>query len=200
MSHLQTTPPTEYPVTLAEAKNHCRVTTARDDDAFTRKIASATRYIENKTNRQLVTATWTWILRRFPSAVERLRTVRPEIKLLKSPVQSVTSIAYLDGDGVSQMFSASKYILDKTDIDPRICLVDGEEWPETLDQVNAVTVVYVAGFGAASAVPPIYKDAILRVVDSLYRFRSDEVTGTIVNNVGMDVNMILGGEHGACVV
>lgn len=174
--------------------------TSNDLDAdFDRKIGAATRFIERERNRQLVTASWTLTLPGFPAMGDR-DSPDASIKLYRSPVSAITSIYYLNTSGTSTLLASSVYVLDKSDNNPRITLAADQEWPDTLDQSNAVTIIYVAGYGAYTAVPEDYKEAILRVVESLYRFRSDEVTGTIVNNVALDVQRILAGDNGACIV
>ena len=199
MQHLQTSAPAAFPVTLQEAKDHCSVTSNDLNADFTRKIGAATRFIERETNRQLVTASWTLTLPGFPAIGDRMAP-DGSIRLYRSPAQSITSIYYLNTSGVSTLLSSSVYLLDKSDNDPRIKLASDQEWPDALEQANAVTIIYVAGYGAYTAVPEDYKEAILRVVESLFRFRSDEVTGTIVNNVALDVQRILAGDNGACIV
>lgn len=199
MQHLQTSAPSAFPVTLQEAKDHCSVTSNDLDADFTRKIGAATRFIERETNRQLVTASWTLTLPGFPAMGDRM-SPDGSIRLYRSPVSAITSIYYLNTSGVSTLLASTVYVLDKSDNDPRVKLAADQEWPDTLNQSNAVTIIYVAGYGTYTAVPEDYKEAILRVVESLFVFRSDEVTGTIVNNVALDVQRILAGDNGACIV
>ena len=70
-------------------------------------------------------------------------------------MQSISSVTYLDADGATQTVAGSVYTLDNADEHGRawVLLQDGEEWPDVGDYGNAVTVTFVAGYGAAAAVP-----------------------------------------------
>ena len=165
----QTSAPATEPVTLTEAKAHLRVTASDDDTYIDGLIKLATRYVETFTRRQLVTATWEWKLDAFP----------PSLFLVPfPPLASVTSIGYTDTQSASQTVSSSDYVVDTHAHPGRISLASGASWPtDPLDQANVVTVTYVAGYGAASAVPQTFKQAIKLVVSQMYEHREPVVLG-----------------------
>ena len=174
-----TTQPAVEPVTLAEAKLHLRIETAQtaEDDLITALIVAARRQAEQFTGLQVCTATYTWKLDCFPAV---LWVPRP-------PLQSVTSITYLASDGVSTLLAASLYQVDVGGKEPprkgRIIPAYEEQWPVTRAVLNAVTAVFVAGYGAAADVPSDFKAAIKLIVGDLYIKRENIVEGTIVTEI-----------------
>ena len=176
MSLTLTTAPGVEPMTTAEANAHLKLDTSTDDAIVDFNIKAAREKAEEMTNRALITQTWTWKLDRFPaSSAIALRVPRP-------PLQSITSIAYVDTDGNSQTWSASEYDVT-TPGGPRpdrgrIMPAYGEVWPTTREQMEAVTIVFVAGYGAASTdIPQALISAMMLHIGSLYEHREDEIIG-----------------------
>ena len=56
------------------------------------------------------------------------------------------------------------------------------DWPETNDVINAVTVSYVTGYVDAASVPADIKQWIKLQVGMMYEFREPAITGTIISN------------------
>ena len=160
------TAPSTYPVTLAEAKLHCRVDIADDDTLITALITAATEMAEQKTGRAIMTQTLELTLDAFPEAFE----------LTRVPVQSITSVKYYDTTGTQQTLSDTLYALDAADDFgfAHISPVYGGTWPTTRDQINAVAVRYVAGYADAASVPQSIKNWILLMVSTMYANRETE--------------------------
>lgn len=148
----RTVAPTVEPVSVGELKDHARW----DSDDLTSKmqghLISARSSFEKATQRALTIQTWALTLDCFPE---------DEIELRRCPVQSVTSITYLDGNGVSQTLSTSVYTTVVRSEPARIALRYGQSWPTTYPQAGAVTVTFVAGYGTdGTSVPEEAKEAI----------------------------------------
>lgn len=161
----RTTAPAVEPVTLAEAKAQTRADSDADDGLIAALIVTARTDCENRTGRTMITSGWTLTADSFDGLCE----------LPMPPAVAVTSISYVDSDGVTQAFDPSAYRIDLTTDPARLEPVD--EWPATADQIGAVTIVYTAGYGAtADDVPGPLKDWIKLAVADLYknRERSDE--------------------------
>jgi uncharacterized phiE125 gp8 family phage protein len=161
------TAPTTYPVTLAEAKLHCRVDGTDDDALITALITSATEMCEQQTGRALMTQTWLLTLDEFPT----------EIELTRVPVQSISSVTYTDTAGATQTLSTGSNwrLLDLGDFSmARIVPVYGYTWPATRAQNNVVSVQYVAGYASAAAVPESIKQWIKLMVSTMYENRETE--------------------------
>jgi len=170
MRYELSTAPTGDVVEMADILDHLRVTEESDYTYLAALNDRAVRWVERRTQRQLLTATWKLSLDAFPA----------EIQLRKLPVASVTSVQYVDLDGDTQTLSASYYQTDykSQDRPGRIMPAYGYSWPNTRSSIyNAVTVTFTAGYGTASDVPETIKHAIMMLVGHWYDHREavDEV-------------------------
>jgi uncharacterized phiE125 gp8 family phage protein len=162
--------PTERPITVAEAKAQIRELQSTEDDYIDGLIKRATLKYEADIQWQLVTASRTLHMRRFPSVI-----VVPF-----PPLQAAKfSITYLDTDGVSQTLAATEYQLDVQSIPGEVVEAFDKSWPDTRDQKNAITVAYDCGYGDADSVPFLDKHAIALLVAHWFKEREPILTGTI---------------------
>jgi len=162
-------------VTLAEAKLHCRIDHANEDALITRLLSVARRQCEQISGYAFTTRTLVSKLDYWPCD--------GCLELPYPPLQSVTSIVYTDADDAPHTFAASNYVVDTHSIPGRVILKSGASWPsDTLQVGAAITITYVAGFGAAAAVPDTYKAAMLLIVGHLYENRESVV---VQQGVGM---------------
>lgn len=168
-STLLTSAPTLNPVTRAEALVHMNLMgTTVDDDKVDRLIAAATGRAQNYTNRQFITGTYTTTMENFPLDGS-------PIWLRWPPLVSVTSITYTDIAGDTQTWASSNYVVDTSGEPGKVALADGASYPsvQTNPGVDAVTIIYVAGYGATeaaavTATPAAIKNAVLMEVTELY--------------------------------
>jgi uncharacterized phiE125 gp8 family phage protein len=153
------TAPSVEPVTLQQTKDHLRVDSADDDALIDNLILSARQWAESLTRRALITQTWDFFLDVFPAVIE---VPRP-------PLQSVTSVKYLDTDGVQQTLDSALYDVD-TNVEPgAIRPAWSCDWPSVRDVANAIEVRFVAGYGdAAQDLPAPIVSAILLHVQAHY--------------------------------
>lgn len=136
---------TALPVTLAEAKLACRFDASDLDSDITAMIQDATRLAEHEIGQCLMPQTWELTLDAFP----------PIVRLTRVPVASVTSVQYVDPDGLLQTLSPSGYTLDASNSFGPACLapIYGTIWPATRNQANAIAVRFSAGYANAASVP-----------------------------------------------
>lgn len=167
MTYKLITPPSEEPLTLDEAKAHLRVESTDDDALITALIVAAREQAESITARALCTQTWELVLDAFPEACV----------LRHSPVQSVTSVDYLDTDGASQSLTLTDTLLDSESTPGYLVPAYGKAWPATWCVPNAVRVRYVSGYGAAADVPQSIKAWMLLCIGTLYAQRESFVVG-----------------------
>jgi len=155
------TAPAETPITLAEAKLQVKETTTDRDAELTAMLATAAEQLDGRAGvlgRALVTQTWELLLDRFPCG--------DCIEIPLPPLQSVTSITYVDANGATQTLATSVYGVDPACEPGAVYLKHGQEWPITRDDRNAVTIRFVAGYGNAAAVPERLKSAMkLHIAD-----------------------------------
>jgi len=176
------TPPAGEPVSLEEAKLHLRVDFDDDDALIQMLISSARQAAESITHRQFITARWRMTLDSFPGpslmgvpAGQPFTLPGHAILIPKSPVLNVVAINYLDMASVQQTMPAANYTVDSACEPARITPVFGQIWPIALPQIGAVTVIFDAGYGDASAVPDGIKSWIKLRVASLYTYREEVV-------------------------
>lgn len=187
MAHRLIIAPAIEPVTLAEAKLHCRVDTTDEDASFTRWIQGAREQAEHLLERSLLPQTWEWTQDRFgyfrligmenflPNPAERIPFEATRIVLPRPPVTSVTSVKYLDSTGALQTLDPSFYVVDIDNEPGGITLAPGKAWPSTYNVPNAVRVRYVAGYADAASVPANIKNFILLLVGTMFRFRELDI-------------------------
>ena len=156
-----TVEPTEEPVTLAEAKLHARIDSSDEDDLVTMLIIAARQMAEQLTNRALARKTLAIYEDRWP--------LSGDVKLLRPPLVSISSVQYVDEDEVLQTVDSLNYTVDQNRDQDYAWLLRarGYEWPTTLDVANAVRVTYQAGY-SRDACPPAIKMYILATVSALY--------------------------------
>jgi len=149
-----TVEPTSEPLTLNELKDRIRITTCDFDTELTDLLKAGRRQVEHDTHRRLITQTVEMYLDSFPSG--------DTIEIRQAPVASVTSVEYVDEDVATQTLSAATYTTDLDGTPPRIVLLENQTWEDTEPGYpQSVTVTFVAGYGAASAVPIEAKLAIV---------------------------------------
>ena len=117
-----------------------------DEDTIIGNLAAASRaYVEMSTNRQMITATWVYKFDTFPSG---------DIVLPISPLQSVTSITYVDTDGATQTGSSGLYTVDTSSDVGRVRPIYDEDYPSSRGYAQDIAVTFVAGYGDASSDVP----------------------------------------------
>lgn len=169
------------PVTLAEAKLWAKVDETDDDALITALITAATDWCEMFCRRTFVTTTLTESVTSFD-----------EMELPLPPLVSITSIVYTDTGGTTATVSSSIYTTDTT-VEPGELILDyGQSWPaDSRGDQNGITVTYVGGYGAASAVPEAIKTAIKMLVAHWYEHRTAVTDLSRVQEVPMAVKALL---------
>jgi len=155
-----------------EAKGYLRITESDDDDEVNLFITAMRHKTETHLGKTLITSTWQYRLDCFD-----------DIVLPMPPVQSITSIQYVDTDGITQSFSDYQF-----DVNGRLMPSYGNSWPATRDQMNAVTITYIAG---ESDILPDIKFAMLLWIGACDVAREDTTIGTIVTSIPENARDIL---------
>lgn len=170
------TPPAEEPVSLSEAKAHMRIVVNEEDALITSLIAAARRHCERIARRAFVTRTLEVVLDSWPCD--------GVIALPYPPLASVTHIKCRDQDGNEHTISSSDYVVDAHSQPGRIAAAYGKQWPTVaLQPLAAIVVRYVAGYGAAAAVPEDYKACILAYTAAYYENREVVVTQQGISSI-----------------
>lgn len=154
--------PTAQPVTLAEIKMSGRISTTAHDTMLNSLIVAAVEAVEEYCNRALITQTW--------------KITRDDIDdeddgiLPRPPLQSVTSIKYIDTNGDQQTVDSSIYQVDTASEPGEIMLLPGQMWPAIgCGYKNQVEITFVAGYGStAASVPEKIRQSIIALVVHWY--------------------------------
>jgi|SRR3990167_1015499 len=157
------TPPAGLVVSLVEARAHLRVDGTDDDTLITAMIGAATDHAEQMTGRALLPQTLELTLDAFPA----------EFELTRQPVTAITSIIYQSTAAALVTLSNTLYTLDASDdFGPaKVTPAYNTVWPDTLADVAAVKLRYVAGYANAAAVPEAIKSWIKLQVGAMYAQR-----------------------------
>lgn len=131
------------------------------DPLLSRFIKTARQRAEAELRRYLITQTIDAYFDHFPREGFYL-----------PPLKSVTSITYIDTDGVKRVLDTTQYQVDSAGIPARITPAYGVVWPYTRQQLNAVVIRFVAGYGTAADVPDCIKDWILFQVNTMWETRT----------------------------
>ena len=184
--------PANEPVSLDEAKLHCRIDTTADDLLVSSLIQAAREYVERYTRRALIYTTYRYTLDCFPGAntwsyystdapLELPRQPVPQIAASGSYSYAMPRIRYYDTDGVRQTltYAGEDFELDLGSNPPALRLYPLTYWPiAEYYRANAVEIDFVAGYGATGdAVPAALKTAILMLVAHWYENRQAVAAG-----------------------
>ena len=165
------TPPAFEPITLDDAKAHCRVDNDAQDLLLGSLIVAARACIEELTARKMAVQTWELLLDAFPWRDD------VAIRLPLAPVREVVSITYIDEAGAEQTWEAAQYVVDSDTAPGRIFPAHDFCYPSTEERPNAVTVRFTVGYqdDIDSPSPPPEEDvpeplrqAMLLKVQELY--------------------------------
>jgi len=162
--------PSKEPVTLTGVKDALGI---GDDDnsqdqSIVRDIKGARMAAEKHLGRALITQTLELALDCFPDVIE----------LPRMPVQSITSIKYIDTDGAEQTIDSAEYSLDDYSPQHKVVRAYDYSWPTPRDINNAIKVRYVAGYGdAGSDVPDNIIKALLVILGNWTRFQAINESG-----------------------
>jgi uncharacterized phiE125 gp8 family phage protein len=169
------TPPAVEPIGLEEIQNFLRIDSEPDVTILTDMIITARKQAEIITGRQLITATWELRLDRFAEILE----------LPRPPLQSVSSVKYLDEAGTEQTFT--DYLVDDYSEPARVLPAYGYTWPVAQAVPNAVRIVFICGYGDADTdVPEPIRNWMKTFIGSLYENRET----VFIGNTGQGVNTL----------
>ena len=156
------TPP--MPISLEELKSHLKVDHDVEDALVQSYLAAAVDWAERATNRAILKQTYLIVRDDFPVGAWYLPLGK---------IDSVTSIEYLDTNGVTQTWAPSpaEHQLDNdSDYQARLNPKTGFTWPSTGEYLSSARVTVVAGWDT-NDVPFSIRQALLLKCASLYETR-----------------------------
>ncbi len=162
------------PITTADMKLFLRVDIADDDALIGKLITSARRYVEDHTWRSLGVETWRQELDSFPSC----------INLYRGKIGSITSLKYIDTDGVLQTLTGFREDLNSEPA--RLFPAYGNVWPSTRSDPAAVQITYATTGDTDEQL----LHAVKLLVAHWYEHR-EAVTGMKLTEMPIAVNSLL---------
>lgn len=181
------TPPDGLPLDPAEVIAHLRLEddVAEAEEALLSSLmAAAGEVVEHRTHRALLTQTWQLTLDWFPCPTSAIRIPKP-------PLQSITSITYVDAAGATQTLASPAYVVDSTGLTAKILPTYGTSWPPTRSQPSAVIITFVAGYDDPAKIPESLRAAMKLLLANWYENREATISGTIISQVPMAVAALL---------
>lgn len=176
-THRRTSNPSELPVSVSEVKQRLRMAdceTAFDSDIELQIYAAAEQF-EKDCQRQVLAATYEHSQDRFSDRID----------LKVRPVTAVNSVSYIDTSGDSQTLDSSEWRFDQS----RQCVLPavGGVFPDTYDDINAVTVNFTAGYGSDSdCLPRLVKQCIILAVSHWFMDPAEESAARVQGTPAYD--------------
>lgn len=180
-----TTDAAAEPLTLAQVKSWERIDHTADEDDLNALIKAARLRVEGDTSRALVNKTFTLTLDKVPT--DNI------ITLPIGPVSSVTSIKSYSTADVESTVASSVYRVDTSSVPGRIVLKDGQVWPTGLRYQNALSILFVAGYGANAAAitdTPLIM-AMRLLIEHWYANRGAVVVGAVSQEIALGYNFLI---------
>jgi uncharacterized phiE125 gp8 family phage protein len=162
------TQPVVEPVSVSEAKQHCRVDTTTDDMYIAALISAAREYCETYMDETLIDTQYVMRLDAFPAVIEL-----PRPPMSQTPARTAVSITYVTGEsGSTATLSTTDYRIDRDSKPGTLRTLYAGSWPSHLLDYGSVTVTWWAGRGIDGAsVPQRVKAAMLMLVGQWYERR-----------------------------
>jgi uncharacterized phiE125 gp8 family phage protein len=181
------TPPTDPVLGLPEVRDHLNDPPASQDQNLKSMALAAEGHIDGRDGwlgRCLITQTWKQVEKDFPAG-------RLAIKL--SPVQSVTSLKYLDTAEVEQTLveGTDFLVIPGPHNTSYLVPVVGTVWPLTAPRDDAVRLTFVAGYGGPNDVPVVIKQALKLLIGHWFDNREAVALGTISKELEFTTNALL---------
>lgn len=168
------TAPSFEPLSVADVSEYLRLDDSPTDTALISALITAARqHLENYLNRFIAEQTVELALTGWKDKID-----------LSAPLQSVTSVKYLDENGAEQTLNANQYIVDTYSEPASIYPAYNVTYPNLYDQENNVKIRYVVGFTSGSSpdtnpLPDPLKFAMMLIIGDLYANREGAIVGTI---------------------
>lgn len=163
-------PPVVEPVTLAEAKLHCRIDVDDDDVLVGSLISTAREHLERISRPQVAMTAqrWLYVADAWPASAT--------IELRPYPLLTVDEVRYTSSTGVETIIAPSAYLVDTHSQPGRLHMING--WPSaTLAALNGLEIEFTAGYGVDELSPPLaLRQAILMLLGHWYENRELALT------------------------
>ena len=126
-------------------------------------VKTVQKVAEKYTGRDFLTKTWLCLANGWTDYIQ----------LRRSPLQSITSITYINKDEVTQTLDSSKFdILERTEYSS-IVFNSNMDYPTLSDKPQPITIEFLDGYGTEADIPQDLKLAMLQHLAMLWENRGD---------------------------
>ena len=158
------TPPAYEPVTLAQAKAHCRIEVDTDDAYVSSLVVAAREYCSDYLDMSIVPTQYVLRLDTFPASIEL-----PRPPMASAGTATAVSITYTINDtGATATLATQEYRVDRDSMPGVIRPLYGQTWPSHLADHNSISVTW---WGGEASPDQRVKNAMLMLVLHWYERR-----------------------------
>ncbi len=184
MPLILTSGPSLEPVSLDEAKLHCRVDGEAEDILIASLILAARLHIERCLDLALIRQSWSLYLDDWPDAAY--------VELPLSPLISLDAVRLYGPEDTSVTLAPSLFTIDAFSRRPRLARYGGQSWPLPGRNVNGIEIAFTAGYGiAADDVPTPVRLAIKMLVAHWYEAREPVLFGETASPIPLAVSALI---------
>ncbi|MCB9949579.1 MAG: phage head-tail connector protein [Planctomycetaceae bacterium] len=168
------------PMTLANMKEHLRITHSSEDDYITDLMWSAYQWIEEEAQITMSTTEYVLLLDDFPLG---------KIFLPKPPLVSIDSVTYYDSDNNSQSLveNTDFYLISPSKQKAFLLPVSTSGWPVTYERPDAISIAFTCGADSLN----LELQLMRLLVGGMYENREAEVSGTITSSLKLGIDRLM---------
>lgn len=175
----RTVAPTTTPISVAEAKTHCKVSGSSEDSNIAIYLDSAVASCENVLQSPIMDSTFVLYARNWAQ----------HLSFQKNYVTSVNYVKYYDlASSALQTVDASNYSIQDFKVPNVLYFNNDYVFPDTDLREFPIEVSFQAGALSASGVLPNIRTAVFLEVADRYENRQNEVIGERLINVMFSTN------------
>jgi uncharacterized phiE125 gp8 family phage protein len=134
--------PAVEPVSLSEAKAHCRVDSETEDTLISSLILAARLHIEQQLDLALISQSWSYYLDQWPAD--------DHVELPLAPLMYVQSVVTYNAADEATSVDPADYSIDTASRRPRIAFNSGVGRPVPGRSVNGIEIAFTAGYGTTA--------------------------------------------------
>jgi uncharacterized phiE125 gp8 family phage protein len=188
MPLILTSGPSAEPISLAEAKAHCRVDGDVEDTLIASLVLAARLHIERCLDVALIRQSWSIYLDKWPD--------RGPVELPLAPLLSVDAVRLYGTTGSSMTLDPALFDVDAFSRRPRLSRREGQSWPLPGRGVNGIEIAFTAGYGPdPEDVPMPLRLAIKLLVAHWHEAREPVLLGETADPVPASIASLLGPYH-----
>jgi uncharacterized phiE125 gp8 family phage protein len=188
MPLILTAGPSAEPISLAEAKAHCRVDSDAEDMLIASLVLAARLHIERCLDVALISQSWSLYFDRWPDG--------KHVELPLAPLLSIEAVRLYGPTGSSVALDPDLFDVDAFSRRPRLRRRDGQSWPLPGRCLNGIEIAFTAGYGPAPEdVPMPLRLALKLLVAHWHEAREPVLLGETADPVPASIASLMGPYH-----